>query len=86
MIIDLSGKSAVVSASTAGIGLAIATGIAAAGADTVVNGRKQEAVDRAIGAILKNLPRQSYVVLPATSARARAATRWRKPCRKRTSS
>lgn len=56
MIIDLSGKTAIVSASTAGIGLAIATGIAAAGADTVVNGRKQEAVDRVIGAVLKNVP------------------------------
>ena len=33
--IDLSGKTAVVSASTAGIGLAVATGLAACGAETV---------------------------------------------------
>ncbi|RKE35708.1 NAD(P)-dependent dehydrogenase (short-subunit alcohol dehydrogenase family) [Paraburkholderia sp. BL23I1N1] len=56
MIIDLSGKTAIVSASTGGIGLSIAAGIAAAGADTLVNGRKQEAVDRAIDAILKSVP------------------------------
>ena len=55
--IDLSGKTAIVSASTAGIGLAIATGIAAAGAETIVNGRKQEAVDRAIETILKTAPK-----------------------------
>nr|WP_218901525.1 SDR family oxidoreductase [Paraburkholderia bryophila] len=54
--IDLTGKTAIVSASTAGIGLAIATGIAAAGARTVVNGRKQDAVDSAIEAILKTAP------------------------------
>ncbi|MFT4068265.1 SDR family NAD(P)-dependent oxidoreductase [Paraburkholderia sp.] len=56
MNIDLSGKTAIVSASTAGIGLAIATGLAAAGARTVVNGRKQETVDRAIDTIRKHAP------------------------------
>src|ERR1700733_8424292 len=54
--IDLSGKTAVVSASTAGIGLAIATGLAAAGAETVINGRKQDAVDRAIASIREDVP------------------------------
>lgn len=56
MNIDLSGKTAIVSASTAGIGLAIATGIAAAGARTIVNGRTQEAVERAIETIRKSAP------------------------------
>lgn len=56
MNIDLSGKTAIVSASTAGIGLAIATGIAASGAHTIINGRKQEAVDRAIDTIRKSTP------------------------------
>jgi NAD(P)-dependent dehydrogenase (short-subunit alcohol dehydrogenase family) len=51
MHIDLSGKTAVISGSTAGIGLAIATGIAAAGADTVINGRNQRAVDEAVETI-----------------------------------
>ena len=44
MHIDLSGKQAVVSGSTAGIGYAIAKGLAAAGARVVINGRNPEAV------------------------------------------
>lgn len=51
MIIDLSGKKAVVSASTAGIGLAIAKGLAASGAEVVINGRSPESVERALSAI-----------------------------------
>jgi NAD(P)-dependent dehydrogenase (short-subunit alcohol dehydrogenase family) len=51
MKIDLSGKTALVSGSTAGIGLAIAKGLAASGARVIVNGRKQETVDRAIAAV-----------------------------------
>ena len=56
MIIDLSGKTAIVSASTAGIGLAIATGLAASGANTVINGRQQDAVRRALAAIMQKVP------------------------------
>jgi len=56
MNIDLSGKTAIVSGSTAGIGLAIATGLAASGAETLVNGRKQDSVDRAIATIRKIVP------------------------------
>jgi NAD(P)-dependent dehydrogenase (short-subunit alcohol dehydrogenase family) len=48
MNIDLSGKTAIISASTAGIGLATAKGLAAAGAMVVVNGRTREAVDRVV--------------------------------------
>jgi NAD(P)-dependent dehydrogenase (short-subunit alcohol dehydrogenase family) len=44
MRIDLSGKRAVVSGSTAGIGYAIAKGLAAAGAHVVINGRTEEKV------------------------------------------
>jgi NAD(P)-dependent dehydrogenase (short-subunit alcohol dehydrogenase family) len=51
MKIDLTGKTALVSGSTGGIGLAIAKGLANAGASVVVNGRKQATVDRAIAAI-----------------------------------
>jgi NAD(P)-dependent dehydrogenase (short-subunit alcohol dehydrogenase family) len=54
--IELSGKTAIVSGSTAGIGLAIATGLAESGAETVVNGRSQEAVDRAAATIRKTVP------------------------------
>jgi NAD(P)-dependent dehydrogenase (short-subunit alcohol dehydrogenase family) len=49
--IDLSGKTAIVSASSGGIGLAIATGLAEAGANTIINGRSKDAVDSAIAKI-----------------------------------
>ena len=42
MRIDLSGRTALVTGSTSGIGRAIATGLAAAGAEVVVNGRDDE--------------------------------------------
>src|SRR5688572_4331779 len=56
MKIDLSGKTALVTGSTAGIGNAIAKGLAATGAEVVVNGRGQAKVDAAIAAIAKAVP------------------------------
>ncbi|WP_213772800.1 SDR family oxidoreductase [Bradyrhizobium sp. dw_78] len=56
MKIDLSGKTALVTGSTAGIGHAIAKGLAAAGASVVVNGRTQAKVDAAAAAITKAVP------------------------------
>lgn len=56
MNIDLSGKTAVVTGSTQGIGRAIAHGLAAAGAAVVINGRKQETVDQAVDEIAKSAP------------------------------
>jgi len=47
MDLQLRGKRALVSGSTAGIGLAIAKGLSAEGARVVVNGREQASVDRA---------------------------------------
>ena len=44
MRIDLTGRQAVVSGSTAGIGYAIAKGLAAAGARVVINGRNEQSV------------------------------------------
>lgn len=49
MRIDLSDKTAVVTGSTAGIGFAVAKGLAESGATVIVNGRTQAAVDKAIG-------------------------------------
>jgi NAD(P)-dependent dehydrogenase (short-subunit alcohol dehydrogenase family) len=53
MKIDLSGKTALVTGSTSGIGHAIAKGLAAAGAGVVVNGRTQAKVDAAVAALGK---------------------------------
>lgn len=48
MNIDLTGKTAIVTGSTEGIGFAIATGLASAGATVVVNGRTSDKVDAAV--------------------------------------
>ena len=48
MNIDLSGKTALVTGSPAGIGYAIAKGLAASGAGVVINGRGQDKVDAAV--------------------------------------
>jgi NAD(P)-dependent dehydrogenase (short-subunit alcohol dehydrogenase family) len=50
MDLQLKGKTALVTGSTAGIGLAIAAALAREGAAAIVNGRTQERVDRAIQA------------------------------------
>ena len=51
MDLKLTGKLALVSGSTAGIGHAIATALAAEGARVIVNGRTQAAVDAAVAGI-----------------------------------
>jgi NAD(P)-dependent dehydrogenase (short-subunit alcohol dehydrogenase family) len=56
MIIDLKGKTALVTGSTSGIGHAVAKGLAAAGADVVVNGRTEARVEAAAAAIAKAVP------------------------------
>jgi NAD(P)-dependent dehydrogenase (short-subunit alcohol dehydrogenase family) len=56
MHIDLTGKTAVVSGSTAGIGFAIAKGLGAAGATVVINGRGHPAVDAALAALRTAVP------------------------------
>jgi NAD(P)-dependent dehydrogenase (short-subunit alcohol dehydrogenase family) len=56
MKIDLSGKTALVTGSTSGIGHAIARGLAAAGATVTVNGRTQARVDAAVASLAKAVP------------------------------
>lgn len=56
MQIDLSGKHAIITGSTAGIGFAIAQALANAGANVVVTGRTQGRVDDAIAALKNATP------------------------------
>jgi NAD(P)-dependent dehydrogenase (short-subunit alcohol dehydrogenase family) len=71
MQLDLSGKTALVTGSTQGIGRAIAAGLAAAGARVGVNGRSKESVEKAIAGLSGD-----FVAVPAdvaTEAGAAAA-------------
>jgi NAD(P)-dependent dehydrogenase (short-subunit alcohol dehydrogenase family) len=56
MDLQLNGKAALVTGSTAGIGFATARGLAAEGASVIVNGRTQERVNAAIADIRKSHP------------------------------
>jgi NAD(P)-dependent dehydrogenase (short-subunit alcohol dehydrogenase family) len=56
MKIDLTGKTALVTGSTLGIGYAIAKGLAETGAEVIVNGRKQDAVDATVARIHGEVP------------------------------
>jgi NAD(P)-dependent dehydrogenase (short-subunit alcohol dehydrogenase family) len=56
MDLHLAGKSALVTGSTAGIGFAIAQGLAREGAQVLLNGRTQERVDIAVSTIKKKFP------------------------------
>ncbi|NMM37197.1 MAG: SDR family oxidoreductase [Glaciimonas sp.] len=55
MKIDLTGKTAIVTGSTAGIGYAIAKGLAQAGATVIVNGRTAVAVERAVAKLMSEV-------------------------------
>jgi NAD(P)-dependent dehydrogenase (short-subunit alcohol dehydrogenase family) len=57
MIIDLKDRKAVVTGSTAGIGRAIAEGLARAGARVVINGRGDEKVNNALAELRVMFPR-----------------------------
>jgi NAD(P)-dependent dehydrogenase (short-subunit alcohol dehydrogenase family) len=53
---NLKGKKALITGSTAGIGFAIASGLAAEEAEVVVNGRTEKRVEEALGRIKKAYP------------------------------
>jgi NAD(P)-dependent dehydrogenase (short-subunit alcohol dehydrogenase family) len=56
MRIDLSGRTAVVSGSTSGIGFAIARGLAESGAAVVLNGRTSASVQAALKRLSEQVP------------------------------
>ncbi|GAA2284429.1 SDR family oxidoreductase [Nonomuraea roseoviolacea subsp. roseoviolacea] len=68
MLIDLTGKTALVTGSTQGIGAAIATGLARAGARVAVNGRTALTVEEAAERIRSEAPQADVVPLAADVA------------------
>lgn len=74
---QLKDKLALVTASTGGIGLAIAKNLAEEGASVIVNGRSQESVDRAIAQIASNTKVTSLVAdLSSTDGVERALAQY----------
>ncbi|MGW7197831.1 SDR family NAD(P)-dependent oxidoreductase [Streptomyces chryseus] len=68
MLIDLTGKTALVTGSTQGIGAAIATGLARAGARVAVNGRARESVDAALERLRGESPEGAFLAAPGDIA------------------
>src|SRR5271154_1454285 len=58
MNLELKGKLTLVSGSTAGIGLAIATTLADEGATVIINGRSQSAVDAVVAQLRQSARRE----------------------------
>jgi NAD(P)-dependent dehydrogenase (short-subunit alcohol dehydrogenase family) len=73
--INLQDKTAVITGSTVGIGLAIAKTLAQAGAAVVVNGRQQSAVEQAVAAVLAHAPGATVQGVAADLATAEGCQR-----------
>jgi NAD(P)-dependent dehydrogenase (short-subunit alcohol dehydrogenase family) len=73
MDLGLSGKHALVTGSTAGIGFAIAKGLATEGASVIVTGRTAAGVDAALGRIKEALPGAKVTGIAADCATAAGA-------------
>ena len=73
MIIDLKGRKAVITGSTAGIGRAAAEGLARAGASVVINGRGSERVDKAVHEMQQAFPQSDISGIAADLSTAEGA-------------
>ncbi|MCS5735955.1 SDR family NAD(P)-dependent oxidoreductase [Herbiconiux daphne] len=70
MSIDLGGKTALVTGSTAGIGFAIAQGLASAGSTVIVNGRSADSVSNAVERLRRAVPDATLVGAAADVTKA----------------
>ena len=75
MNLKLENRKALVTGSTAGIGFAIARGLAQEGASVIITGRTQPRVDGAIKSILKEFPGAKVTGFAGDLATAGGATR-----------
>jgi len=73
MDLELGGRRALITGSTAGIGYAIARGLAAEGARVVLTGRTQASVDGALARLRKDLPKTEAEGVAADCATAAGA-------------
>jgi 3-oxoacyl-[acyl-carrier protein] reductase len=70
MNLDLDGKTALVTASSGGIGLEIARALAAEGAKVVINGRTQISMEQAVANVRAGLPHAEIIPLVADNGTA----------------
>ena len=73
MDLQLTDKLALVSGSTKGIGLAIATGLAREGARVIINGRADKSVSEAVATICKTVPNAKLESFPGDLSNAAVA-------------
>lgn len=73
MRLDLAGKTALVTGSTQGIGLAIAVGLASAGARVAINGRKSDTVEQVAARVREQVSGADVVEAPADVSTAEGA-------------
>jgi NAD(P)-dependent dehydrogenase (short-subunit alcohol dehydrogenase family) len=65
MHINLAGKTALVTASTGGIGFAIAQGLAKTGTAVIINGRSDSSVEKALARLREAVPQGTFSGIPA---------------------
>src|SRR4051794_23216542 len=70
---DLSGKVALVTGGSRGLGLAMARGLTMAGADVVISSRHEDELNRALPVILEGTDRRGHAIVADLSKRGEAA-------------